>query len=112
MKPAPRSPLIPRNKFGNIRTEIDGLSFASKREARRYSELRLLVKAGQITDLKTQVRYPLEVNGQLVCNYVADFAYIEGGELVVEDAKGYRTPEYVIKAKLMRAVHAIDVREV
>lgn len=101
----------PGPKYRNVRTEVDGQSFASKREAKRFSELRLLQKAGQISDLKTQVRSPLDVNGQPVCHYVADFTYTEGGELVVEDSKGYRTPEFILKSKLMRAVHGIEVRE-
>lgn len=98
-------------KYRNVRTEVDSMFFASKREAKRYTELRLLQKAGQISDLKTQVRYPLDVNGQPVCHYVADFTYAEDGSLVVEDSKGYRTPEFILKSKLMRAVHGIEVRE-
>jgi hypothetical protein len=101
----------PGTKYRNVRTEVDGISFASKREAKRFVELRLIQKAGVISDLKTQVRYPLDVNGQPVCHYIADFTYLEKGELVVEDSKGYRTPEFILKSKLMRAVHGIEVQE-
>lgn len=100
------------NKFRNIRTEVDGISFASKREARRWSELLLMQKAGYITDLDRQKRFPLDVNGMPICLYVADFTYRRNGSLVVEDAKGVRTPEFKLKAKLMKAVHNIEVVEV
>lgn len=71
---APRSP----NKYGAKRTtlpELPGQTFDSKAEARRARELLLMEKAGEIRDLKFHVRYPLKVNGQLVCTYVADFTY-------------------------------------
>lgn len=110
--PAFRGAPARRPKFGNVRTEVDGQSFASKREAKRFGQLRLMEKGGLIADLKTQVRYPLDVNGQPICHYIADFTYMEAGELVVEDSKGYRTPEFILKSKLMRAVHGITVREV
>ncbi len=83
-------------------------------EARRYQELRLLERAGEIRDLELQPRYPLRVNGRLICTYVADFRYwdVREGRQVVEDAKGVRTSTYKIKAKLMAAVHNIEVEEV
>lgn len=110
---APRSFLIPkRSKYGNRKTEVDGLIFDSAREAKRWSELRLLERAGRIADLKRQVRYALDVNGQPICHYVADFVYRADGQPVVEDAKGFRTDVYKLKAKLMKAVHSITVVEV
>lgn len=102
-----------RRKYGNVPTEVDGRRFASRREAARYCELRLLERAGAIRHLECQVPYRLTVGGLLVCRYVADFRYTEAdGREVVEDAKGYRTPEYKLKAKLMKAVHGITVVEV
>lgn len=86
--------------------------FASKKEARRYNELYLLERAGQITDLKEKTRYPLVVNGVKVCEYEDDFSYRENGVLVVEDTKGMRTAVYKLKAKLMRAVLGITIREI
>ena len=100
-------------KYGAKRTEVDGIVFASRSEARRYQELRLLQAAGEISGLELQVKYPLVVNGVKIADYVADFRYYEdeGDTLIVEDRKGMRTPVYRLKAKLMRAVHGIEIRE-
>lgn len=100
------------NKFGNVKTEIDGVVFASKKEAARYRQLSLLLKAKEITNLELQPRFKLIVSGQNICTYVADFQYECNGLKVVEDAKGYKTPVYKIKKKLMKAVHGIEVKEV
>lgn len=104
----------PRAKYRNTPTVSDGLRFDSKREAKRWGELRLMERAGLIENLERQVRFPLKVNGVLVCTYVADFVYREGATRarVVEDAKGFRTREYQIKRKLMKAVHGIEIAEV
>lgn len=99
------------SKYVNKKTVVDGITFASRREANRYSELRLLERAGEIQNLRLQVPYRLEVNGVLVCKYLCDFQYEEKGKEVVEDCKGMRTPLYVVKAKLMLAVHGINVLE-
>lgn len=97
-----------RPKYAAKRTN----GFASKKEAGRYQELLLLEKARKICDIRTQVPFKLEVNGQLICTYVADSTYHEFGVGdIVEDVKGYRTPEYKIKAKLMKACHGITIRE-
>jgi hypothetical protein len=101
-----------RNKYGNRRTEVDGISFASAKEARRYSELKLLERAGKIKGLHLQPRFPLRVNEVTVTTYVADFIFDRDGETVVEDVKGVRTPTYKLKKKLMKAIHDIDVVEV
>lgn len=102
-----------RSKYNNRHTVIDGIRFDSAKEARRYSELRLMEQAGEITDLQLQPRFLIEVNGVKVCTYVADFQYTDAnGELVVEDVKGVRTSVYTVKAKLMRAVYGIVVQEV
>lgn len=101
------------NKFRNQPSEVDGIRFASKKEARRYGELRLLEKVGHIRDLRLQPRFPLKVNDKLICTYVADFEYrLKTGELIVEDAKGHRTREYITKAKLFEALHGFPVTEV
>lgn len=101
-------------RFGNHRTEVDGYRFDSKKEARRYQELKLLEKAGAIHLLvadKKQLRYELKVNGMKICDYVADFCYIENGLPVVEDCKGFKTPEYRLKKKLMLACYSTEIRE-
>ncbi len=100
------------HKYNAIRTTVDNIAFASKAEAHRYRQLKLLLSAGRITDLEMQKRYPIKVNGQAICTYVADFDYVEGGKKVTEDVKGMRTSVYKIKRKLMMAVHGIDIREV
>ena len=102
------------SKYHAIPTEVDGVRFASRMEARRYQELRLLERAGEIEGLEMQVRYPIVVNGVKVCEYVSDFEYrdLSTGRWIVEDVKGKATPVYKLKAKLMRAVHHVEIQEV
>ena len=99
---------------------VDGIRFPSMKQARRYEELKLLERAGKIVDLEIERPYPLVVNGQKVCRYVADFVYAEVVKEgprevtyrpVVEDTKGFRTPVYRLKAKLMLALHGISIKE-
>lgn len=98
------------NKYRNKRTN----GFASKKEARRYQELELLLRAGKIARLQTQVPFEITVNNVKVCKYTADFTYFDNEQQtdVVEDAKGYRTRDYKLRARLMKAVHGITIREV
>ena len=128
-----------KSKYYSISTKTsDGLVFDSHREARRWEQLLLLHKAGKISELQRQVKYDLlpkqyeteerygkdgkrlkdhvKVAEREVC-YVADFVYTDdAGQLVVEDAKGYKGSTaydiFVIKRKLMRLIHGIAVREV
>lgn len=101
------------SKYGNKRTKVGDLSFASKKEAKRYCELRILQAAGEIQNLRLQPRFPLKVFGKLVTTYVADFQYQDqSGCTVVEDAKGYRTDVYKIKAKLFEVLVGFPIREV
>ena len=111
--------MLNANKYKNRKLTIDGEVFDSQKEARRYEELALLQRAGQISGLKRQVRYELipaqRIGGKVVeksCVYIADFVYTENGETVVEDTKGFRTKDYIIKRKLMLYVHGIRIREV
>lgn len=106
-----------KSKYGNKRTIVDGISFSSKREAKRYCELKLLEKCGKISNLRCQARYPLVVKGVKICTYVADFVYhdiltSDIGIRVVEDVKGVKTPAYKLKKKLMLAVYSIEIVEV
>ena len=97
----------------------DGIVFPSKLEARRYLILREMERDGLIADLrvsanpehKKQLTWKLEVEGSLICKYIADFSYTERGATVVEDSKGKVTPVYRLKAKLMKAIHGITIRE-
>lgn len=108
-------------KYNNKKITVNGQVFDSKKEANRYKELRLLEKAGAIKDLRTQVKFTLipsqrdEATGKVIereCSYKADFVYEEDGKTVVEDVKGFRTKEYVIKRKLMLYQYGIRIREV
>lgn len=125
------------NKYGNKKVIIDGLVFDSKREAKRYKALRDLEMFGFIRDLKRQVVFELipvqrekstrvytkgrkkgqPIEGKVIekaVTYIADFTYIDSstGKMVVEDAKGMKTRDYVIKRKLMLYVHGIKIQEV
>lgn len=110
-------------KYHSRKTNAHGIMFDSKREAQRFEELLLMERAGKISNLQRQVKYELipsqwdTVNGkrrcvERACNYVADFVYQQNGRTVVEDTKGMKTPEYVIKRKLMLFRLHIKVREV
>ena len=97
-------------KYRNEPTVVDGIRFASKAEARRYSDLVLLQRGREIANLTTQPKYPLVVNGHKVCTYIADFAYLtKQGMPVTEDVKGVETRDFKIKAKLFRALMGRDV---
>ena len=104
------------NKYRNIPVVIDGIRFASKAEGRRYSELKLLEKAGEISKLELQPRYKIIVEGILICTYVADFKFEQRHKsgmffTVVEDVKGILTPIYKLKKKLVKAVCGVDIKE-
>lgn len=92
-----------KNKFGAIKTVIDGIAFASKKEAERYKILSLLESQGRIDNLRLQPRIPLMVNGVKIGHYVADFQYDLSGKQVIEDvkSKATRTPVYKIKKKIL-----------
>ena len=94
---------------------VDGMRFDSKREARRWHELQLRQRAGQIRSLERQVRIPLHASGGAkVGLYIADFRFfdVERGQVVVEDAKGFKTDLYQWKKRHVAAEHGIDIQEV
>lgn len=105
-------------KYRNEKTRRGELTFDSKAEAERYDELRLMLLAGEINDLQLQVPFELipaqkaRSRTERACRYVADFVYTRNGEVVVEDVKGHRTPEYIIKRKLMLWRHGIEIKEI
>jgi hypothetical protein len=106
----------PGTKYKAIRTTVDGINFASKKEAHVYKQLKLREKAGELSDLKCQVTFPLVVGGVKVTSYRADFTYNDSnGKLRVVDAKGMRsgTPYdmFRLKAKLMLVLHGLMVEE-
>ena len=98
---------------GKDKRTVDGILFASQKEAKVYRDFKLLERAGKLESLVLQMRYPLVVEGLLVCTYVADFVVKPVGKpLEVYDAKGYRTREYKLKKKLFEALMGIQIREV
>jgi hypothetical protein len=92
------------NKYNAKPTEVDGIRFDSLAESRRYSELRLMERAGAITDLRVHPRYELlpKTASERAVHYIADFCYVEGGHEVVEDVKGVETPVFRLKASMFR----------
>ena len=105
-----------KNKYRAKKVTVDGHTFDSKREAKRYGELKLLERSGDIKGLELQRKFPLVVNEQKICSYICDFYYLEqGGGWVVEDVKSpitRKNPTYRIKNKLMKAIYGIEIREV
>lgn len=107
------------SKYHNRKITIDGKTFDSLKEGRRYQELRLMERAGVIKDLQTQVPFKLipaqkDETGKVIeksVTYYADFAYWENGRYIVEDTKGAKTDVYKLKRKLMLVVHGIRIRE-
>ncbi len=115
-----RSKAVARSKYGNHKVVVDGEKVAdSQHEYRRLNELKVLERVGEIKDLQTQVRYKL-IPAQVICgmkvrgvDYVADFVYwTKNDKFICEDAKGHRTDAYIIKRKMMKLIHNIDVVEV
>lgn len=100
-----------KSKYRNKITVVDGIKFQSKKEAKRYSHLKLLLEKGLITDLKRQVRYPIIIDGIKICDYIADFVVTyPSGTVVVEDVKGLVLPIFKLKAKLLKVVNGIDIK--
>jgi len=107
------------SKYHSRKTVINGHIVDSRREARRYQELLLLQKCGEISNLTRQVRFQLlpsqkGSDGKTIerpVSYVADFVYMHNGKKVVEDVKGFRTPDYILKRKMMLFFHGIRILE-
>lgn len=100
------------NKYRNVKTTVDGITFHSKKEAARYGVLKILNNCGEIAFLELQPKYNIEVNGQKICQYIADFRYKDKhGKLHVEDVKGVKTDAYKLKSKLMKAVYCVEILE-
>ena len=106
-----------RSKYGNVRSDYNGRTFASKREADTAGELDMLRKAKdpkqRVVDVEYQYRMPLVVNGLKIATYVADFKVtFFDKHTEIWDAKGMRTVVYTLKAKLVKALYGIDIKEV
>lgn len=125
------------NKYGNKKVVIDGEVFDSKREAKRYQELKLLEQCGAIHNLRRQVVYELiptqreestrvyqkgrkkgqPIEGKVIekaVTYIADFVYVDNatGKLVIEDSKGFHTKDYILKRKMLLYFYGIKIQEV
>ena len=120
-----------QNKYGSRKVKVNGIIFDSKKEAIRFKELSLLERAGKITDLQRQVKFVLipaqrepdtigkrggVKKGKLLereISYIADFTYKDaGGNLIVEDTKGMRTKDYILKRKMLLYFHGIRIKEI
>lgn len=98
---------VSKSKYHNIKTEVDGILFDSKKEADRYCELKLLLRAGKISNLLRQVKFVL-IPGYRKTRpmyYIADFVYEEAKQTIVEDVKGMRTAVYINKKKLFLSMY-------
>lgn len=107
-----------KSKYGAKKTEENGITFDSKREANRYKQLKLLEQVGKIDNLELQVEFELqpayEIEGErkLPIKYVADFVYTEDGKMIVEDAKGLKTDVYKLKRKMFEYKYKTKIKEV
>jgi len=102
-----------KSKYGNKKTQWEGIWFDSKKECTRYQTLKMLERIGDIQDLQRQVPFVLveKQPGMRAMKYVADFVYLKNGVRIVEDAKGKKTQTYIDKKKLMKTVHGIEILE-
>jgi hypothetical protein len=105
------------NKYNAKKVEIDGIRFDSKKEGRRYVELKAEQMAGKIRGLQVHFPFDLIAEGELIAVYEADFVYflVENGEMVVEDVKGAATRKlgvYRLKKKLMKVLNNIEIQEI
>jgi hypothetical protein len=101
-------------KYRNKPTVVDGYKFLSMLEAKRYRELKLMEKSGEVADLEVHPRFPLFVGAHHICTYEADFRYtdVKRGTIHIEDTKGVRTALFILKKKLMKACLGLEVQEV
>jgi hypothetical protein len=108
----PGTPSLRHRKYGNRPEKIDGITFDSQLEAKRYGELKLLLTAGQIQDLRIHHPWMLHVNGEKLGYYESDFDYLENGQRVIEDTKGIETTLYRWKRKHLFLEYGIHIRDI
>ena len=108
------------SKYKSKKVALDGITFDSKKEAARWYQLKIMEKAGAISDLQRQVVFELQpaavINGRKKprLKYLSDFTYLENGKLVVEDVKSAATKKlstYRVKLHLMKTIHNIEIKE-
>ena len=98
-----------KHKFRAIPTELDGIKFASRKEAKRYRELRLLEKSGELLFFLRQVPFHLPANVKYVCDFLC---FWQDDTVTVEDVKGIKMPMYVLKKKQVEAIYPIEITEI
>lgn len=107
-----------QNKYKNKKVEYDGIKFDSIKEKNRYIGLKQMEKLGIIKNLQRQVKYELQpsfkFNGKTIrsINYIADFVYIQDGIEIIEDVKGMRTKEYILKKKMFEYKYQKEIKEI
>lgn len=105
------------NRFPAKPTWIDGHRFPSRREARRYGDLKLLLRAGKIANLSLQPSFKVKIKGKHLCTYTADFSYddLAGGQTIIEEIKSSgtrRDPYYRLRKKAAELYHEITIQEI
>lgn len=110
------------NKYNARKISLNGQTFDSQHEFDRWCELSLLQRGKAISDLQRQVKFGLlpeqkDENGKVIeraVSYIADFVYTDNhtGQTVIEDAKGVRTKEYILKRKMMLYFYGVRIKEV
>ncbi len=100
-----------KGKFNARRTTVDNIVFASAKEAKRYSDLKLLERGGQIHSLQLQPEFPIWINGKKCFVYKADFSFMENDGRTIEDCKGFRTAIFRLKKKCVEAYYGITITE-
>jgi uncharacterized protein DUF1064 len=98
-----------RHKFKAVKTECDGSKFPSKKEARRYNELKLLKQNGDIVFFLRQVPFHLPGNIKYVCDFMIFWA---DDSVTIEDVKGFKTKDYIVKKKLVEVTYPIKIQEI
>ena len=132
-----KAPVVPqekRSKYRAVKETVDGFTFASRREAKHYRDLLMMGQLGIVRNLELQPAFPIVLNGVRIATYVADFRYeleemVEDDVIadrgafqvarvhlvwrdVIEDVKGFKTPVYRLKKKLVEAQYGIQIREI
>ena len=110
----------PRSKYGAVKTTVDGITFDSKAEARRWLELRILLRAGEITNLEVHKTFPIVINGVPVkmnnghvAKYTADFVYFDkAGKRIVEDVKGFVVRDFPLRRAIIEHIYNLKIVEV
>jgi len=100
-----------KNKYGAIKTVVDGVTFASRKEASHYALLKQKRDKNEICDLQLQPKFPIIYQGVKICTYIADFKFLDlqTRKYVVQYVKGILTPVFRIKQKLVKAFHGVEI---